>query len=360
MTSKDEQVRVTIAEQASEWFVSNDDAPLDSEESARLTAWLTASPLHVEEFLSVATIARDMHMAQAHPESSLDALLARAQAEESNRVATFWSGVFAAARGAAGRRGRAAAIAIAIGVAIIGVLLWYPRPMARLQTEPTALHFETRHGEQQTYRLTDDSVLHLNTDTAVTVRYSQTERLVTLASGEAAFEITHELKRPFRVLAGPAEVLDIGTTFDVRLRSNSAVVTVVNGRVAVERSALAQKQGTGSSRNMPPARVSLQADQQVTVADGQWPAAPIRVDAQRATSWLHRQIAFDHEPLERIADEFNRYAAKRIEITAPGLRKLEVSGTFSTDDPEEFIAFLRSLEGVRVEVTATSIRVSQK
>lgn len=359
MTSKDEQVRATIAEQASEWFVSNDDGPLDSEESAALTAWLTASPLHVEEFLSVATIARDMHMAQAHPESSLDALLARAQAEESNRVATFWSGVFAA-RDAPGRRGQAAAIAIAIGIAIIGVLLWYPRPIARIPAEPTALHFETRHGGQQTYRLTDDSVLHLNTDTTVTVRYSQTERLVTLTSGEAAFEVTHELKRPFRVLAGPAEVLDIGTTFDVRLTSNSAVVTVVNGRVAVERSALAQKQGTGSSRNMPPTRVSLQANQQVSVADGQWPAAPILVDAQRATSWLHRQIAFDHEPLERVADEFNRYAAKRIEITAPGLRKLEVSGTFSTDDPDEFIAFLRSLEGVRVEVTATSIRVSQK
>jgi len=81
---------------------------------------------------------------------------------------------------------------------------------------------------------------------------------------------------------------------------------------------------------------------------------------ERATAWLHRQIAFDHEPLSRVAAEFDRYASKPLEVTAPGLRDLEVSGVFSTDDPEEFLAFLRSLEWVRVEVTPTRIRVSQK
>ena len=40
------------------------------------------------------------------------------------------------------------------------------------------------------------------------------------------------------------------------------------------------------------------------------------------------------------------------------LRKLRISGVFATDDTDAFIAFLRSLKGVRVEVTATGIRVS--
>jgi transmembrane sensor len=106
--------------------------------------------------------------------------------------------------------------------------------------------------------------------------------------------------------------------------------------------------------------VQLGANQQVSVVEGEWPSSPITVDAQQTAAWLHRQIAFDHEPLERVASELNRYGSKPIEITAPELRSLEVSGVFSTDDPEEFLAFLRSLEGVRVEVTATQIRVSQK
>ena len=94
------------------------------------------------------------------------------------------------------------------------------------------------------------------------------------------------------------------------------------------------------------------------MADGEWPATPVAVDAQRTTAWLHRQIMFDHEPLERVAAEYNRYTSKPIEITTPALRNLKISGVFATDDPEAFIAFLRSLKGVRVEVTETRIRVS--
>ena len=68
---------------------------------------------------------------------------------------------------------------------------------------------------------------------------------------------------------------------------------------------------------------------------------------------------FEREPLELVASEFNRYTARPIEIMTPRLRSLEISGVFATDDTEAFLAFLRSLEGVRVEVTATQIRVSQ-
>jgi transmembrane sensor len=83
------------------------------------------------------------------------------------------------------------------------------------------------------------------------------------------------------------------------------------------------------------------------------------VDAQRTTAWLRRQIVFDQEPLERVAVEFNRYAPKQIEIATPALGNLEISGAFATDDSEAFIAFLRSLKGVRLEVTTTRIRVSR-
>ena len=68
---------------------------------------------------------------------------------------------------------------------------------------------------------------------------------------------------------------------------------------------------------------------------------------------------FDHEPLEHVAAEFNRYGPKPIEIATPALRNLQISGVFATDDPEAFIAFLRSLKGVRVEVTETRVRVSR-
>jgi transmembrane sensor len=221
------------------------------------------------------------------------------------------------------------------------------------------MRFETGHGEQLTRRLADGSVLHLNTDSAVAIRYSKNERLVTLTSGQADFEVSHEPDRVFRVIAGPAEVVDLGTQFDVHLEHDSTVITVVEGRIAVGPSPMSGKLGTTTSQHHPPRFVQLGADQQIHVTEGEWPGAPMAVDAQSATAWLRREIVFDHERLERVASEFNRYAPKPVEIATPALRDLQVSGVFATDDTDAFIAFLRSLKGVRVEMTAVRIRVSR-
>jgi transmembrane sensor len=227
-------------------------------------------------------------------------------------------------------------------------------------TAATVLHFETRHGEQQTHRLTDNSVLHLNTDSAVTIRYSPTERLVVLTSGEADFEVAPDPSRAFRVSAGAAEILDRATKFDVRLLNDATVITVVEGHVAVRPTAKPPGAGAESNDNNPPPFVQVGADEQVSVTEGKWPVEPRAVDAERATAWLRREIVFEREPLGRVAAEFNRYAAKPIEITSPALRDLEISGVFRADETEEFLAFLRRLDGVRVDVTPTLIRVSQK
>jgi transmembrane sensor len=352
MTSTDEQIRAAIAEQAAEWLVANDEGPLDARKAATLAAWLKASPVHVEEFLRVSAIARDLRQAHTDPEYSFETVLARARAEDDTRVLPLWPQLTAPVRSISSRGWLTAAVTMAAVVVLsLGLFSpWNVGPVAPvpLPAGTTALHFETRHGEQLSRRLADNSLLHLNTDSAVTVRLSKTERLVMLTSGQAEFEVAHDPARAFRVFAGSAEVIAIGTKFDVHLQDDSTVVTVVEGRVAV-----------GPSQNDAPRFVQVGADQQIRVAADEWPVTPTTVDAQRTTAWLNRQIVFDHEPLERVAAEFNRYAPKTIKIATPVLRNLEISGTFATDDTDAFIAFLRSLKGVRVEATATNVRVSQ-
>ncbi|TLZ27866.1 MAG: DUF4880 domain-containing protein [Gammaproteobacteria bacterium] len=362
MIPNEDKVRAAIAEQAGEWLVTNDDGPLEARDCAALTAWLKASPVHVEEFLGVSVIARDLREARSDPEYSLETVLAHARTEDDTPVQPLWPRVITAVRDLPSRRWLTAAAAMAAVAVSLGLFsLWNVRPIAEVSAPGiiAALHFETRHGEQLSRRLVDDSVLHLNTDSAVTVRYDKKQRLVTLTAGQADFEVAHDPERAFRVFAGSAEVVAIGTKFDVRLEHDSTVVTVVEGRVAVGPSPLLKKLGPHSGQNHPPRFVQLGADQQIRVAADEWPATPAAVDAQRTTAWLHRQIVFDQEPLERVAAEFNRYAPKPIEIATPALRNLEISGVFATDDTEAFIAFLRSLTGVRVEVTTTRIRVSR-
>jgi transmembrane sensor len=358
MSAREAQVRGLIAQDAADWFVASR-AVLTADERDGLATWLKASPVHVEEYLALEIIGRDLRKACEASRYSIDEILARAMREEDTPGGRFWQRLTEGLR-TAWPRWQAAMAMAALGVVTLGLLvLWNMRPIAHVAAPAavTELHFETRHGEQQTHRLADGSILHLNTDSAVTVRYGDDERLVVLTSGEAEFEVAHAPERPFRVFAGRAEIVDLGTTFDVRLQDKSTLVTVVEGRIGVALSASAES--GSSTQGYTTQLVQVNPGQQVTVTAGDWPAAPVTVDAQRTTSWLHRQIMFQNEPLEHVASEFNRYAPKPIEIATPALRNLQVSGVFATDNTSAFIAFLRSLKGVRVEVTATQIRVSQ-
>ncbi len=86
-------------------------------------------------------------------------------------------------------------------------------------------------------------------------------------------------------------------------------------------------------------------------------AQPIPVDVQQTVAWLQRKIAFEQRPLGEVADEFNRYGSIPIEIDDAALRALPISGVFDAYDVDSFVAFLQTLDGVRVERTNARIRV---
>src|SRR3974390_3088847 len=92
MTPSNEQIRLAIAEQAVEWFEENRRGPLDREARSRFMAWLTASPVHVAEYLTIADLARRCHRAANTTETPLEPLLARVRARK-NQAATLDSSV---------------------------------------------------------------------------------------------------------------------------------------------------------------------------------------------------------------------------------------------------------------------------
>src|ERR1700690_504746 len=118
MKSDEEKVRAAIAEQAGEWFVAHDEGPLDAQDSASLAAWFKASPVHVEEFLGVSAIARDLKAARTDPEYSLEAILARAQAEDSAAIQPLWPRTIDTVRATPSRRWFPAAVTMAACVVL--------------------------------------------------------------------------------------------------------------------------------------------------------------------------------------------------------------------------------------------------
>jgi transmembrane sensor len=348
MTPSNEQIRLAIADQAIEWFEENRRGPLDQEARSRFMAWLTASPVHVDEYLAIAGLARRLHTAANTTEIPLEPLLARVRARR-NQAATLDSSVAEHAHVTTRPRvSRPWTLAAAAALALVAALAtgWWTRDGERFGLPRT---YTTGHGEQSVRLLPDGSVLHLNTDSQVTVHYSRRERVLDLDRGQALFEVTHEGERRFRVAAGNAQILAVGTEFEVYRQRGAVRVTVVEGTVAVYIGPPPMP-----TKPLPPTALRLGAGHQVEVRDQV--GAPQPVDARAAVAWLKRQIVFENEPLGEVADEFNRYGSIAIEIDE-ALRSLPITGVFDAYDADSFVASLATLNEVVVQKTPTRIRI---
>jgi transmembrane sensor len=219
------------------------------------------------------------------------------------------------------------AAAAAIVAACLGWWLTLSRPE----------QFQTRVGEQRSVMLVDGSRVTLNTASKIEVRLQADHRVIELLQGEALFEVAHDARRPFDVHAGKVVVRDMGTQFDVDRRATRTSVTVVEGRVAVI--------AAGSRTGKLPV---LSAGDRLVVVGASPAALEHDVNLAETTAWTRHQLVFHHRPLGEVADEFNRYNVRQIEIRSSSLREQEMTGTFMSNDVASFIAVLAGIPGLRV------------
>lgn len=348
MNTLDTQIRSAVVERASEWFTAHRAGTMGEPERTAFFSWLKTSPMHVEEYLSLAALEGELSSALTEPVMSLQALreLSDQGADEAIGMHRWLRDVSSESAPAQRIRPWLAVLAIVLVVGL-GITVWLSRGDGPAQAQT----YRTAHGGQGSWRLADGSVLQLDTDSAVSVRFSRGERHVSLEQGQALFQVAHDTRRPFRVAIGPTAVVAVGTQFDIYRRADATVVTVLEGRVRVS-SALPAPLAASETR--------LDAGQQLSVRPGASPGLPVRVDASSTVAWLHRQIAFDHQSMAEVAQEFNRYNKVLIIIEDPALRSVPISGVFNAYDLDSFAAFLASLEGVEVQRSADAIRVSRR
>jgi transmembrane sensor len=351
VTPRDEQIRAAIAEQAGEWFIANEAGSLAEEDVAAFLAWLKASPVHVREYLGVARIAHHLPAALGKPRVPLETFLAQAAISDEDRIVPL-QGLAPQHERSVARRSPSRAWAVAAWLVALAVgTLWWAHDGELFGIPKT---YRTAHGEQSVERLPDGSVLHLDTDSEATVRYSGRERLVELNRGQALFEVVHESHRRLRVVAGNAGAIAVGTQFDVYRKTRAIEFTVAQGEIAVftgEPSWLRNAEG------LPPGVQRVTTGYRLRIAADATPSQPVPVDLDQALGWVQHKIVFEHRPLGEVAAEFNRYGRIPVEIEDVGLRALPVSGIFDAADTDSFVAFLQTLPGVRIEKTATRIRV---
>jgi len=214
-------------------------------------------------------------------------------------------------------------------------------------------HYETRIGEQRDVVLEDGSRVTLNTNTAISVRYSGKQRFIELERGEALFSVQHDASRPFDVLARGVLTRALGTEFNVDLRRSSLTVSVLEGAVRVTQEDLpgtadAAAAGGSAGAMIPTA---LGKGQALEFRQDEHLVREEKADRRRIDAWRARRIEFSDTPLASAVEEFNRYSTLRLFVGTPELGAVRVTGVFRIGDTEAFLFSLR--EALNIETHDT-------
>ncbi|AJA16132.1 MULTISPECIES: FecR family protein [Pseudomonas] len=232
---------------------------------------------------------------------------------------------------------------ITLAVAIAFAALAWLNPAYKSERLATAM------GERRAVLLSDGSKLLLDSGTHVDISWRLLSREVDLRSGQALFDVSSAVYRPFVVSAGLAKVEVLGTLFNVRRLDNEAVrVTLARGRVDVAVATAAQ------------APVTLRPGQQVDSIGGQlMPVA--KVDASKAMAWKDDRIVFEQTPLDEAVSLLRHYRKASIELSDPSLAALKVTGVFETHHVDLLLDLLPSILPVAVlKQEDGSVRIQRK
>jgi transmembrane sensor len=203
---------------------------------------------------------------------------------------------------------------------------------------PRSAVYATLPGESRQISLTDGSQLILNYATEVEVQLGLDARTITLRKGEALFIVAHDKTRPFRVKAGDGEVTALGTRFEVRSDAEHVEVTLLEGRITVDRRAAMEHISL-----VPGDQVRFAAATPMKIAAATSQMTRRIVDAEVVASWSTGRLRFRSTPLIEALEQVNRYSTIQIRIADPSLANIPISGTFHIGDSTSIVAALESL-----------------
>ena len=225
--------RNRASSEAADWFARLQAGEMERAERQQFVEWLRESYIHVTEILRIAQIhgelkqfehwaristgpkTADENVVQLPSTPDADSLQMtregkRPPSEEGERLQRAPLMFFAVA----------ATVVLVVATAIA-------LPKIRGQV------IETERGERRQVVLSDGSVLQVDPETRLRVKFADEVRRVFLEHGRALFHVAKNAHRPFLVQTDGTTVRAVGTAFGVEEQMEGVIVTVAEGKVSV-------------------------------------------------------------------------------------------------------------------------------
>lgn len=193
--------------------------------------------------------------------------------------------------------------------------------------------YGTAVGEQSTIQLADGTQVMLNTDSAIDIAFTSTERRIQLLKGEIYITSGHDHSTPYRPLTVQTvhgNVLALGTRFIVHHKTESTWVSVLESAVEVN--------PLKASKQRVRAGESIQFDS--NALDSVQTANP------NDTAWIDGVLIAKNMRLDAFVDKLDRYFKGKIRCDE-SVSDLAISGVFPVNDIPRTIEFIQNTLPVR-------------
>lgn len=340
------QTENQIYDDAALW-VTRLDRGLSTEEAEALRQWLSLSPKHKDCLLEMARLWDRMDNLSVLSEL-FDPPAAKPRAGRS--IARAGWAVAASAL----------LLVLAFNLLVPVTLMQEPQLQQPLQVSSNVTAntlYETGIGAHSTVNLPDGTRLLLNTNTQVSVTYSEHERLLVLNKGELLVEVAHDKQRPLRVQVGSRVVEAVGTVFNVyRKDEQDFDVIVTEGRVHVK--PLADKTNSAIDKNTGPGVIQELGRGEKLSARASKPIAIESIGVaviNDRLSWRDGNLVFRGETLQDALNELSRYTPESFKVVDQRINDVRIAGLYKAGDVDSLlvalkenfnIASMRSSDGV--------------
>ena len=318
-----------IQKQAATYVARLYSGELSAEEEMQIYAWCDRSPEHQQEFDSMLAIW-----------DTSNQLFQTAQPKKKN---AYWL------------------TGIAASLVCTVLAMWYlaiPGPTPLYQASiPKPNIYHTAVGELSTVGLPDGSVVTLNTESAIRIDFTGQQRRVWLERGEAFFDVAKDENRIFSINTGEKTIRVIGTKFNVRKSDATLKVSVTEGLVAIQPSALPSSEHIDfeeAETLLPAGSVGAFSGTSEVIT---------RVTSKEVLAnqqWRQGIFRFNNEPLANVITEFNRYRMKKITLQNRDLGKLKISGVFKLKDGDSILSALEAALPVEIDRYPEYIELSAR
>ncbi|NLD47389.1 MAG: FecR family protein [Clostridiaceae bacterium] len=243
---------------------------------------------------------------------------------------------------------RFAAAIIAI-VTITGLASYFLLELRYKTAYNTTQKIVTPPGQRTEIEMSDGTKISLNSGTTLEfpMDWSSKRRNLRL-SGEALFQVTSDINRPFIVTINDINVVATGTCFNInhKPKLNTVDITLIDGTLGIIAKDGSQLASLSPNQN---AHISLTNDSLLLTS----------VDPGFYTSWKDGQIAFTNRRLEDIAIDLERWFNVEIQFANPNSKDIHYSGTLLKNKPiDQVLEILRLTSNFTYDIQIKSDKSS--